>query len=51
MTDMGYPAHVIILLAKLYGKQQARVKVAGTIKRVQSQERGETGVCNITLFI
>src|SRR6218665_3693675 len=27
MTEMGYPVHIIILLTKLYGKQQARVRV------------------------
>jgi len=31
MMDMGYPLHLIDLLAKLYGKQLARVKVAGTL--------------------
>ena len=29
MTEMGYPVHVIIILTKLYGKQQARVRVVG----------------------
>ena|SRR6218665_1829700 len=29
MTEMGNPVHIIILLTKLYGKQQARVRVAG----------------------
>jgi len=28
--DMGYPLHLIDLLAKLYRKQLAKVKVAGT---------------------
>ena len=42
MAEMGYPAHIIILLTKLYGKQLARVTVAGAIKSVQSKERGET---------
>jgi len=30
MMDMGYPLHLIDLLAKLYKKQLAKVKVAGT---------------------
>jgi len=29
--DMGYPIHLIDLLAKLYKKQLAKVKVAGTL--------------------
>ena len=31
MMDMGYPIHLIDLLAKLYRKQLAMVKVAGTL--------------------
>jgi len=31
MIDMGYPPHLIDLLAKLYRKQLAKVKVAGTL--------------------
>jgi len=31
MVDMGYPLHFIDLLAKLYRKQQAKVKVVGTL--------------------
>ena len=31
MMDMGYPLHLIDLLAKLYRKQLANVKVAGTL--------------------
>jgi len=30
-TDMGYPLHLIDLPAKLYRKQLAKVKVAGTL--------------------
>jgi len=30
MMDMRYPVHLIDLLAKLYGKQPTKVKVAGT---------------------
>ena len=33
MTEMGFPAHIINLLNKLYCKQQAKVKVAGTLSR------------------
>jgi len=31
MMDMGYPLHLINLLAKLYMKQLAKDKVAGTL--------------------
>jgi len=32
MMDMGYPLHLIdLMLAKLYKKQLAKVKVAGTL--------------------
>ena len=31
MMDMGYPPHLIDLLAKLYKKQLAKVKVTGTL--------------------
>jgi len=31
MMDMGHPLHLIDLLAKLYRKQLAKVKVAGTL--------------------
>jgi len=31
MMDMGYPIHLIDLLAKLYRKQLAKVKVVGTL--------------------
>jgi len=33
MMDMGYPLHLIDLLAKLYRKQLAKVKVAGTLSK------------------
>jgi len=31
MMDMGYPLHLIDILAQLYGIQPAKVKVAGTL--------------------
>jgi len=31
MTDMGYPLHLIGLLAKVYRKQLAKVRVVGTL--------------------
>ena len=41
MMDMGYPLHLIDLLAKLYRKQLAKVKVAGTLSyRIVSYREG-----------
>src|SRR6218665_1734655 len=43
MTEMGYPAHIIILLTKLYGKQQARgpmVRVAGGLSHESRVKKG-----------
>ena len=34
MMDMGHPLHLIDLLAKLYRKQLAKVKVAGTLQGI-----------------
>jgi len=33
MMDMGYPLHLIYLLAKLYRKQLAKVQIAGTLSK------------------
>jgi len=35
MMDMGYPLHLIDLLAKLYRKQLAKVKVAGNNRPIR----------------
>ena len=35
MMDMGYPLHLIDLLAKLYSKQLAKVKVSGTLSKIK----------------
>jgi len=42
MMDMGYPIglHLIDLLAKLYKKQLAKVKVAGTLSEWFRVEKG-----------
>jgi len=39
--DMGYPLHVIDLLAKLYRKQLAEVKVAGTLSEWFRVKKGD----------
>ena len=31
MTDMGYPPHLIDLMAKLYRKQLSKIKLGGTL--------------------
>ena len=41
MMDMGYPLHLIDLLAKLYRKQLAKVKVAGTLSEWFPVKKGE----------
>jgi len=38
--DMGCPLHLIDLLAKLYRKQLAKVKVAGTLSEWFSVKKG-----------
>ena len=40
MTDMGYPIHLIDLPAKLYRKQLAKVKVAGTLSEWFRDKKG-----------
>jgi len=35
MMDMEYPLHLIDFLAKLYKKQLAKVKVAGTLRIIE----------------
>jgi len=37
---LGYPLHLIDLLAKLYRKQLAKVKVAGTLSELFRVKRG-----------
>ena len=40
MMDMGYSLHLINLLAKLYRKQLAKVKAAGTLSELFRVKRG-----------
>ena len=40
MLDMGYPAHLVDLLAKLYKSQKAAVRVAGEISEWFSIQKG-----------
>ena len=52
MMDMGYSLHLIDLLAKLYRKQLANVKVAGTLSEWFRVKKGvrQSGVLSPYLF-
>ena len=52
MMDIGYPLHLIDLLAKLYRKQLAKVKVAGTLSQCFSGKKRvrQPGVLSPYLF-
>ena len=52
MTEMGYPVlvHIIILLTKLYGKQQVRVRVAGGLSNEFRVKRGVRQGCVISPY-
>ena len=45
MMDMGYPVHLIDLLAKLYRKQPAKVKVVGTLSEWFRVKKGGRQGC------
>ena len=45
MMDMGYPLHLIDLLAKLYKKQLAKVKVTGTLSEWFRVKKGVRQGC------
>jgi len=51
MTEMGYPAHKFILLTKLYGKQQARVRVAGGLSNEFRVKKGVRQGCVISPYL
>src|SRR6218665_1835892 len=51
MTEMGYPVHIIILLTKLYGKQQARVRVAGGLSNEFRVKKGARQGCVISPYL
>src|SRR6218665_1866981 len=52
MIEMGFPGHIINILTKLYSKQKARVKVAGTMSTEFRIRRGVRQGCVLspTLF-
>jgi len=51
MMDMGYPLHLIDLLAKLYSKQLAKVKVAGTLSEWFPVKKGVRQGCILFLYL
>jgi len=51
MMDMGYPLHLIDLLAKLYRKQLAKVKVAGTLSEWFRVKKGVRQGCVLSPYL
>jgi len=51
MMDMGYPLHLIDLLAKLYRKQLAKVKVAGTLTEWFRVKKGVRQGCVLSQYL
>jgi len=51
MMDMGYPLHLIDLLAKLYNKQLAKVKVAGTLSEWFCVKKGVRQGCVLSPYL
>jgi len=50
MMDMGYPLHLIDLLVKLYRKQLAKVKVAGTLSEWFRVKKGVRQGCVLSPY-
>jgi len=51
MMDMGYPLHFIDLLAKLYRKQLAKVKIAGTLSEWFCVKKGVRQGCVLSPYL
>jgi len=51
MMDMGYPLHLIDLLAKLYRKQLTKVKVAGTLSEWFRVKKGVRKGCVLSPYL
>jgi len=51
MMDMGYPLHLIDLLVKLYRKQLAKVKVAGTLSEWFRVKKGVRQGCVLSPYL
>jgi len=48
---MGYPLHLINLLAKLYRKQLAKIKVVGTLSEWFSVKKGVRQGCVLSPYL
>jgi len=51
MMDMGYPLYLIDLLAKLYRKQLAKVKLAGTLSEWFRVKKGVRQGCVLSPYL
>jgi len=51
MMDMGYPLHLIDLLAKLYRKQLAKVTIAGTLSEWFCVKKGVRQGCVLSPYL
>ena len=51
MMDLGYPLHLIDLLAKLFKKQFAEVKVAGTLSEWLRVKKGVRQGCVLSPYL
>jgi len=51
MMDMGYPLHLIDLLDRLYRKQLAKVKVAGTLSEWFRVKKGVRQGCVFSPYL
>ena len=51
MMDIRYPLHLIDFRAKLYTRQLAKVKVAGTIRMVSCWERSPTRLYPYSILV
>ena len=51
MMDMGYPLHLTDLLAKLYKKQLAKVRVTGTLSEWFRVNKGVRQGCVLSPYL
>jgi len=49
--DMGYPLHLIDLLAKLYRKELANIKVAGRLSEWFRVKKGVRQGCELSPYL
>jgi len=51
MLEMGYPPHLVQILASLYKRQRAKVKVAGTLSRDFAVNKGVRQGCVLSPYL